>query len=106
MTSHENDNIELVCRLKAKMFEMSNSEFVSAICRRNAVEDATIPKYTAWISRENPQLFYCACDGRYRPKAIDPFDYHLVGCKIGVTEDPGNQRPDVFICRQALSMLL
>ena len=42
MTSHENDNIELVCRLKAKMFEMSNSEFVSAICRRNAVEDATV----------------------------------------------------------------
>ena len=30
-----------------KMFEMSNSEFVSAICRRNAVEDPTIPKYTA-----------------------------------------------------------
>ena len=37
-----------------KMFEMSNSEFVSAICRRNAVEDPTIPKYTALISRENP----------------------------------------------------
>ena len=62
---------------------MSSSEFVSAICRRNTVDDATIPKYTPLISRENPQLFYCACDGRARPKAIDPCSYHLVGCKIG-----------------------
>ena len=62
-----------------KMFEMSNSEFVSAICRRNAVEDPTIPKYTALISRENPQLFYCACDGGSRPKVIDPYGYHLLG---------------------------
>ena len=35
------------------------------------------------ISRESPQLFSCACDGRARPKAIDPYGYHLVGCKIG-----------------------
>ena len=42
-----------------------------------------IPKYTALISRENPQLFYCPCDGGSRPKAIDPYGYHLVGCKIG-----------------------
>ena len=34
------------------------------------------------ISRENPQLFYCACDGKACPKAIDPCGY-LVGCKIG-----------------------
>ena len=68
-----------------KVFEMSNSEFVLAICRRNtvAVDDATVPKYTPLISRENPQLFYCACDGRARPKAINPCGYHLVGCKIG-----------------------
>ena len=62
---------------------MSNSEFVSAVCMRNAVDEVTIPKYTPLISRENPQLFYCACDGRAHPKAIDPYDYHLVGCKIG-----------------------
>ena len=62
---------------------MSNSEFVSAICRRNTVEDFTIRKYTALTSRENPQLFYCACDGRARPKSIDPFGYHFTGCKIG-----------------------
>ena len=62
---------------------MSNSEFVSAFCRRNTVDDATIPKYTPLISRETPQLFYCACDGRARPKAIDPYGYHFVGCKIG-----------------------
>ena len=35
------------------------------------------------ISRENPQVFHCACDGGSRPKAIDPYGYHLVGCKIG-----------------------
>ena len=47
------------------------------------MEDPTIPKYTALISRENPQLFYCACDGGSRPKAIDPYGYHLVVCEIG-----------------------
>ena len=56
---------------------------MSAICRRNAVEDATIPRYTALISREDPLLFYCACDGGTRPKAIDPCGYHLVGCRVG-----------------------
>ena len=47
------------------------------------VDDSTIPKYTPLISRGNPELFSCACDGRARPKAIDPYGYHLVGCKIG-----------------------
>ena len=36
-----------------------------------------------FISRENPRLFYCTCDGRSRPKAIDPYGYHLVGRQIG-----------------------
>ena len=66
-----------------KMFEMSNNEFISAVCRRNTVDDATIPRYAPFISRENPQLFYCACDSRARPKSIDPFGYHFTGCKIG-----------------------
>ena len=66
-----------------KMFEMSNAEFISAVCRRNTVDDATIPKYTPSMSRENPQLFHCPCDGGARPKAIDPFGHHLTGCKIG-----------------------
>ena len=35
------------------------------------------------MSRENPQLFQCACDGGARPKSIDPFDYHFVGCEVG-----------------------
>ena len=63
---------------------------MSTICRRNAVEDTTIPRsrYTAFLisissSRENPQLFHCGCDGGSRPKVIDPYGYHLVGCKIG-----------------------
>ena len=54
-----------------KTFEMTNNEFISAICRRNAVDDATTPEYTPLISRENPQLFSCACDGNARPEAID-----------------------------------
>ena len=28
-----------------KIFEMSNDEFVSAVCRRNTVEDPVVPKY-------------------------------------------------------------
>ena len=63
--------------MSPKMFEMSNSEYMSAICRRKTVDDATMPKYTPLTSRENPQLFYCVCDGMARPKAIDPCGYHL-----------------------------
>ena len=73
----------LSASVSPKMFEMSNSEFVSAICSRNTVDDITIPEYTPLISRVDPSLFYCACDGRSRPKSIDPFGYYLVGCKIG-----------------------
>ena len=28
-------------------------------------------------------MFRCACGGGSRPKAIDPYGYRLVGCKIG-----------------------
>jgi hypothetical protein len=66
-----------------KMFEMSNAEFLSAVCRRDTVEDPTIPKYTASMSREDPQIFHCPCDGSSRPRRIDPYGYHLVGCRIG-----------------------
>ncbi len=66
-----------------KIFEMSNDEFVSAMCRRNTVEDPTVPKYIPWLSREDPQLFQCTCDGGATPKPIDPFGYHFVGCKVG-----------------------
>ena len=54
-----------------KMYEMSNNEFVSAICRRSSVEDATNPKHALMISRENPELFYCACDRGTRPRVVD-----------------------------------
>ena len=30
--------------LSPKLFVMSNNEFVSAVCRRNTVEDPTVPK--------------------------------------------------------------
>ena len=64
-----------------KIFEMSNDEFVSAVCRRNTVEDPIVPKYKSWMSREDHRLFQCACDGGACPKLIDPFGYHFVGCK-------------------------
>ena len=32
-------------------------------------------------------MFDCACDGRARPKAIDPYGYRLVGCKIILLHD-------------------
>ena len=28
-------------------------------------------------------IFRCSCDGSSRPKRVDPYGYHLVGCKIG-----------------------
>ena len=58
--------------------------------RRNTAEDATVPKYMAWICTESPQLFYCACDGgssRSKSKAIDPFDYDLVATSYQYLED-------------------
>ena len=35
------------------------------------------------MSREDPQIFHCPCDGSSRPRRIDPYGYHLVGCRIG-----------------------
>ena len=54
------------------------------MCRRNTVEYFIIPKCTPLMSREDHQLFYCVCDGRPRPKSIDPFVYHKIGYKIDV----------------------
>ena len=53
------------------------------------VEDlTTLKQYTSWTSRENPRLFQCACDSGARVKPIDPFGYHLVGCKKGANAIP------------------
>ena len=41
------------------------------------------PKYTPLASRESVATFQCGCDGGAQPKFIDPFGYHMVGCKVG-----------------------
>lgn len=69
--------------LSPKLFVMSNNEFLSAVCRRNAVEDPMVPQYTPSVSRESPAMFQCGCDGGAQPKFIDPFGYHMMGCKVG-----------------------
>ena len=69
--------------LSPKLFQMSNNEFVSVICRRNTFEDPMAPKRVPIITNEDSNLFSCGCDGGARPKSIDPFGYHLVGCKTG-----------------------
>ena len=68
--------------LSPKLFVMSNNEFISAVCRRSAVEDPMVPKCTPTASRESYGLFQCGCDGGAQPKFIDPFGYHMVGCKV------------------------
>ena len=64
--------------LSPKLFVMSNNEFVSAVCRRNTVEDPTVPKHTPILFREDSSLFQCGCNGGAQAKPIDPFGYHLV----------------------------
>ena len=73
--------------LSPKLFQMSNNEFVSALCRRNTFEDPMVPKRAPITSREDSSLFSCGCDGAARPKPIDPFGYHLVGCRTGAGAD-------------------
>ena len=70
-------------KLSPKLFQMSNNEFVSALCRRNTFEDPMVPKRAPITSREDSSLLSCGCDGAARPKPIDPFGYHLVGCRTG-----------------------
>ena len=36
------------------------------------------------LSRDNPALGFCSCDGGARPKPIDPYCYHMVGCKCKI----------------------
>ena len=67
---------------ESKLFLMSNNEFVSANCRRNTFEDPMAPKRTPIVSREDSNLFRCGCDRSAQVKPIDPFGYHMVGCKI------------------------
>ena len=62
---------------------MANNEFDSAVCRRNTFEDPTVPKRALVLSREDSNLFRCGCDGGAQAKPIDPFGYHMVGCKVG-----------------------
>ena len=82
-TINENSGAWLSMGLSPKLFQMSNNEFVSALCRRNTVEDPMVPKQATITSREESNCFSCRCDGGTRPKSIDPFGYHLVGCKTG-----------------------
>ena len=49
---------------------MSNSDFFSAICRRNTVEDATTPKYTSLPTRGDHSVFQCVCDGGVYSKRL------------------------------------
>ena len=74
-----------------KMFEMSSSEFVSAICRRNTVEDLTIPKYTPLISREDPELIYCACDAHACLVATSRCFVNMRGAKLIRGREPKNE---------------
>ena len=69
--------------LSPKLFLMSNNEFVLAVYRRNAYEDPMVPKRVPALSKEEPNLFRCGCDGVAQPKPIDPFGFKLqreVGC--------------------------
>ena len=50
---------------------------------RNTYEDPVVPKRSPALSRENSNLFRCGCDGGAQPKPMDPFGYHMVGCKVG-----------------------
>ena len=50
---------------------------------RNTYEDPVVPKRAPALSRENSNLFRCGCDGGAQPKPMDPFGYHMVGCKVG-----------------------
>ena len=48
--------------LSPEFFAMSSNEFVSAVCRRDAVEDPTVPKCTPILSREDSSVFQCGRD--------------------------------------------
>ena len=47
--------------LSPKLFQMSNNEFVSAVCRRNAFEDPMAPKRVPITSRDD-SLIYLVVD--------------------------------------------
>ena len=79
LTMTQERGFQLDCLLRCLLY-LTNSEFVSTLCRRNTFQNFSIPRYT----RESPALFVCSCVGGARPKTIlDPFGYHTVECKIG-----------------------
>ena len=69
------------------------------------MQDPRVPKYTSALSRESYDLFQCGCDGGAQPKAIDPFGYHLVGCKIGANAIRLHDQVVVLIARLFRSLI-
>ena len=60
---------------------MTNDEFAAALCRRNTFQCNIVPRLSVALAGDSEQSLTCRCDRVVKP--IDPFGYHMVGCKVG-----------------------
>ena len=54
---------------------------IAALCRRNTFECNVVPRLSVALAGDSEQSLTCRCDIVVKP--IDPFGYHMVGCKVG-----------------------
>ena len=54
-------------------------EFITACCRRDTIRNPLILKANLTNNAQEERQFICRCDGV--DKDVDPFGYHMVGCK-------------------------
>ena len=64
-----------------KKFVMTKDEFVSALCRFINFEKRIVPRFIPTLSGDSEENFKCGCDRNV--KLVDPFIYHMMGCKVG-----------------------
>ena len=66
--------------MMSKDHRLSNEEFKAAFCKRNTIENPSIPKSNPQRGEHANNAFRCTC----RPNEWkDPFGYHWPACTVG-----------------------
>ena len=78
--NNETSGLWLRPYMMSKDHRLSNEEFKAALCRRNTIENPSIPKSNPQRGEHANNAFRCTCK---RNALKDPFGYHWPACTVG-----------------------